>query len=184
MAQVVHLSLLITHEVIGELVVPGIVITLLNTLFFGDWRQLEEIGNGEETHTDEDPFEEPNDLNEHEDSHLIPAAMRSMLPSVKAGLAEVNVVEERCLSKGKLAGAKNLSIIMGSLLLKQGHQTIVQEDCEMSPLEHVEDEFLLRVFLFWRQLYWCVVCWTMSTQGNESIPFGLETVFSFLLDMA
>jgi hypothetical protein len=36
--EVVHFSFLITHEVVRELIVPGIVISFLNTLLLADWR--------------------------------------------------------------------------------------------------------------------------------------------------
>jgi len=96
MTGVVHLGFLITHEIIREFVIPGIVVIFLNTLFFGDWGQFEQVSKNEENDTWENPFEEPDDFKEKENSDLTPM---TLLPSFKFVFAEVDIVEEKCLTK-------------------------------------------------------------------------------------
>lgn len=92
MTNTVHFRLDISHEIIGILIIPHIVVRILNGLRFGNGSEFDDICKSKENDTGHDPSEENCDFKNEENSDVIPST--GLEPVLHSGFTKVNCEQE------------------------------------------------------------------------------------------
>lgn len=136
MTDLVHFLLDVSHEIIGELVIPNVVVGILDRLRLGDRFEFYNVCKCEEENAGEDPREKYHHFHDEDDADIAPRA--GLEPVGHAGFAKIDVEHKWNLQQGELYGGDHLREVIRTLRLQEQLNHLSAEDGNVSASQNLK----------------------------------------------